>query len=359
MQRGQMLYMNKRKKTWLFLFGLTVLIILMGLGIWWIKNEALSYNYVDLNKTDEELGIEKPVQVKELPVDAEQSTDESVEENEKIVHIALFGVDKRKNTDVGRSDSIMIGTLDFKHDKIKLTSVMRDLYVAIDEHGYDKINHAYAYGGAELAIKTLNQNFGLDIREYVTVDFYALEKMIDQIGGIELDIKPDEVSLINKYSLETARLQNKEHVPLIKAGKQLLNGQQAVAYARIRAVGNGDFERTSRQRIVLKAMIEKVSNADRKIIPSLILNILPHVETSLSYSELLSLAKDYFQEENMEIVQNRFPLDGTYKGTRINGIYYLQTDLEQLKEQAYEYFYNTKVKTEEMNDVVSTHSIIY
>ena len=91
----------------------------------------------------------------------------------------------------------MILSIDEKNKKIKMSSIMRDTYVKIKGHGETKINHAYAYGGPQLAIRTLNENFDLDIRNYVTVDFFNLEKIIDAIGGVTIDVKQDEVSLIN------------------------------------------------------------------------------------------------------------------------------------------------------------------
>ena len=115
----------------------------------------------------------------------------------EIINIAFFGVDRRAVNEASRSDSIMILSIDEMHKKIKMSSIMRDTYVEIKNHGQTKINHAYAYGGPQLAIRTLNENFNLDIRDYVTVDFFNFEKIIDAIGGVTIDVKQDEISLIN------------------------------------------------------------------------------------------------------------------------------------------------------------------
>ncbi|MDZ7548740.1 LCP family protein, partial [Clostridium perfringens] len=136
----------------------------------------------------------------------------------------------------GRSDSIMILTLDSVHNKLKLTSIMRDSYVNIPGRGLDKINHAYAFGGPELAVRTLNENFDLNIKEFMAVDFTSLPTIIDKLGGVTINIIPEEIS----------------HIPgITSAGNQVLNGKQALAYSRIRYASGGDYKRTERQRTVV------------------------------------------------------------------------------------------------------------
>src|SRR5699024_2790536 len=118
---------------------------------------------------------------------------------DKVVNIALFGVDSRDTGGMsGRSDTVMIASLDKKHDKIKLTSLMRDTYLDIPNKGMDKLTHAYAHGGPELAIKTINQNFDMNIRDYATVDFFGLEAIIDALGGVDIDIEDYEINNLNK-----------------------------------------------------------------------------------------------------------------------------------------------------------------
>ncbi len=144
----------------------------------------------------------------------------------------------------GRSDSIIILSIDYVHNKLKLSSVMRDTYVYVEGHGNTKINHAYAYGGPVLAIKTLNSNFDLNIKDFVAVDFEGFKKIIDILGGVEIEIKD--------YELPTM-----ETVGIYEAGIYNLNGEQALAYSRIRKQGSGDYERTDRQRRVLEALFRK------------------------------------------------------------------------------------------------------
>ena len=271
-------------------------------------------------------------------------------------HIALFGVDAREKGENARSDAIMIGTLDELNGQVKMTSIMRDLYVPIDGQGKTKINHAYAYGGPELAVKTLNQTFGLDIRDYVTVDFYGLSDIIDALGGVTINVKQEEIEQINKYAKEVAVGAGKSYQNIERAGEQTLNGMQAVAYSRIRKVGNGDFERTERQRTVLSAMLQKISDAGTVSLATNASKILPYVETSLSYSEIMDLAYNYFKLDDKTIYSHRYPEDSMYKGGLIGGVYYLQTDLEQLKVRAKTHFYGVQKETEldETNEVVDT-----
>lgn len=135
---------------------------------------------------------------------------------------------------------------------------MRDSYVDIEGHGKTKLNHAYAYGGPELAIKTINSNFKLNIRDFVAVDFYGLENIIDTVGGVEIPVRSDEIKYINSYMQGTAKVENKAVQEVQNPGLQNLNGMQAVAYARIRYTSGGDYERTERQRTILTAVMNKI-----------------------------------------------------------------------------------------------------
>ena len=178
--------------------------------------------------------------------------------NGKIITIAAFGLDRRTSDETPRSDAIMLITIDSSQKKVKLISIMRDLYVNIDGVGKDKLNHAYFYGGPSLSIKTLNNTFNLNIEDYISLDFFNLPKIIDELGGIELDVKSEEINNLNKYIKENQRLLGVSGDHTIKSsGVQTLSGIQALSYARIRSVGDGDFERTDRQRKVIIAMIDK------------------------------------------------------------------------------------------------------
>ena len=144
-------------------------------------------------------------------------------QNGKITNIALFGLDSRNHDYEGRSDAIMVASVNGKTGKIKLVSIARDTYVNVPGYGETKINHAYAYGGAELAIQTINENFNLDITDYAAVNFDSLADVIDAMGGIDLEVTEEERYQINAYLLEGE--------PLRESGMVHLNGPQAVSYA--------------------------------------------------------------------------------------------------------------------------------
>lgn len=256
----------------------------------------------------------------------------------KITNIALFGVDS-ENGEAGRSDSIMVATIDPVHKKLKITSIMRDSYVNIEGYGDDKINHAYSFGGPELAINTINQNFGLNIEDYISVNFSTLPVLIDILGGIDVNVTDEELPLLNAFVNEI-NFEEGTNSPLLSySGVNHLNGTQALAYSRIRYTGGGDFERTQRHRTVLDALFNKVASTSITQYPSILNEVLPYVETSLSSGEILSLGTKVLGIGN-NLEQDRFPRDGYGYGESINGVYYLTFDRETIKTQMRDYIFN-------------------
>lgn len=254
-------------------------IILLGIsGLLWYfqynRNTALDA------LTDADLGI----------------NDQMTELSDDVVNIALFGIDARNLSHArGNSDSIMILSVDTVHHKIKITSIMRDSLVPIDGYGARKINAAYSFGGPELAIKTLNQVFELNIRDYATVNFAGMADIIEAMGGIEVDLTAAERNDANIH-LRWMSIESGTHNDQIKsAGKQTLNGIQSVAFARIRHVKtidgvSDDFGRTDRQRYVMEQLFNKALTMGKSKYPALIKALLPHMQTSLSYGDILNLA---------------------------------------------------------------------
>lgn len=303
---------------------------------------AIGYNLSNLNhinfsisQKNSDLGIEN----ESLKNIQEIMSLGNYKENE-ILNIALFGVDTRNinGNDNTRSDSIIIATVDKKHSKIKLSSIMRDTYVNIDGHGRDKINHAYAFGGPQLAIKTLNQNLGLDVKNFVTVNFFGLEKIIDTLGGIKVTVKPNEVNELNKFIKEVARIEGKIPTLITSSGTQTLNGMQAVSYGRIRKVGNGDYERTDRQREIIISILNKIKSSNPADVLKLISESIPYVKTNLSLSTITSLATSVLKDfNNYEIQQERFPKDG--EGKIINKVWYMVADIDKTKSDIQKFIY--------------------
>lgn len=256
-----------------------------------------------------------------------------------ITNIALFGVDQREE-EACRSDVIMVATVDKRHNKIKLTSIMRDSYVPIDGYGQDKINSAYFYGGPELAVKTLNQVFDLKITDYVTVNFSEMAEIVDAVGGVQIDISEAERKDANHNMIEQSAQSGKPVDTIEQPGLQTLSGMQAVAYARIRHVGNADYDRTARQREVMEQIFEKGKNMNPMEYPGLIKQMLPLVETSLDLTEIMDMASIMLRSvtfEDLRIPCNQDLIDGG--SLKINGVDYLYYDLDSSSEKLHDFIY--------------------
>ena len=303
--------MKRRSKIVLGILGIIISILLVTIG------GIYAYGNHLFNK------IEK-IEIDKSAVGIKDEVEEKLSAySDSVINIALFGIDA-EDGGVGRSDSIIIATIDTTHKKFKLTSIMRDSYVTIEGHGDDKINHAYAFGGLQLAIKTLNENFDLNIDDFVAVNFTTLPKIIDMLGGVTIDITSEEVS----------------HIPGIDtAGTYTLTGEQALAYSRIRYASGGDYVRTDRQRTVLSKVFEKVLSINFTQYPSLLSEILPMVQTNLDYSEILNLGNEVLKMGVTTLEQERFPRDGYCEGKMIDKIYYLTFDKENTVQQLHDYIF--------------------
>ncbi|ABS39883.1 LCP family protein [Clostridium botulinum] len=314
--------MGSKKKKWI-LSILTVIVLMSVVSALYVYSKLGSVKKVPISKDDKELKIDKK---------AESYGDD-------VINIAFFGLDRRKKEEPSRSDAVMILSLDKKHKKVKLSSIMRDSYVDIEGHGKTKLNHAYAYGGPELAIKTINSNFKLNIRDFVAVDFYGLENIIDTVGGVEIPVRSDEIKYINSYMQGTAKVENKAVQEVQSPGLQNLNGMQAVAYARIRYTSGGDYERTERQRTILTAVMNKIKKLGPTEFPKVVSVLLPNVESSLSSTEIIKMGTSVFTLGIDNVEQQRFPLDNYCEGKLIDGIYYLLFNKEKTIDQMYKYIF--------------------
>ncbi len=261
--------------------------------------------------------------------------------NNNVVNIALFGIDKRANEKVGRSDTVMVLSLDGVHKKIKLTSVLRDSRVNIDGHGKDKLCHAYAYGGPELAVKTLNKNFNLDIMNYVTVDFSQMVNVIDAVGGLDIELVNNEVKRANGIIASTKELDS-VGIPYFKEETKVvhLNGAQTVAYARIRK-GDSEVKRAGRQQKVMHALLEKVQGMSVTAYPNFIKQILPLVQTSLNYTDILGFIPFMASgKPSMETYKVPDANDPKVKGGHIDGVWYWSYDISEYAKKLHNFIYN-------------------
>ena len=259
------------------------------------------------------------------------------------VNIALFGTDSRNSQVEGNADVIIILSINPSNQKIKMSSILRDTYVDIEGIGMDKINAAYAKGGPLLAIKTINQNFALDIKDYIHVDFLSAAAIVDALGGVNINLKSEELTYLNNYVKEISFDGDIPVAPIMKAGLQKLNGRQAVAYTRIRDAGRGDYERTDRQKMVLVSLFSKMQGGGVSLLPVFLSKVLPNLETSMNQLSLLSIGSNILNSKTKLIEQGRFPLDSASKGERINNTWYLKTDLKATIASLHDFIYRDVV----------------
>ena len=293
----------------------TIIIIISVLLVGLLGVGGYAYFYMNslLNQVKQTPLSKQNSSPAELVKSLEIAKDAPKEEATGVLNILLFGLDRRSKNEASRSDTIIIASIDTKNKTVKLSSIMRDLYLAIPGKSDNRINAAYAFGGPELAIRTVNKNFNMDITRYVTVDFFGLPDIVDKIGGVDINVNKDEISLLN----------------ITKSGLQHLNGTQALAYARIRYVGNNDFERTERQRTVLTALFDKAKSQGISKVATLAAVVLPYIETNISKSEMMDFGIKVMGFGKTNLQQLRIPADGTYKNKTINGMQVLVPDLQK------------------------------
>ncbi len=262
--------------------------------------------------------------------------------NERYINIALLGVDTRVigAFDGTRADSIMILSIDRENKSMKLASVARDTYANIEGYGMDKINHAYAFGGPTLMVKALNQNFNLNITDFVVVNFFGMAEIIDRLNGVELEVDEEEVKTINGSINEIAGIKGVTPENITVPGTYNLNGIQAVAYSRIRSTAGGDFKRTERQREVLLKLAEKSKEIKIPDVLPIITQLSSNLMTTMDATAMTNLAVEIIKggyQANMS--EKLFPEPEYSGGDMIDGTYYYVTDLEQATNGIHEFFY--------------------
>ena len=255
-----------------------------------------------------------------------------------ITNIALFGVDA-DNDGTRRSDCMMVLSLDSGRGKAKITSLMRDSKVQIDGHGEGKLNHSYSYGGPALAIRTINENFDLNIEHFVQVDFSQMANLIGAIGGVQIDVKENEIKELNKFIGEYCRAAGAPECPVEQPGLQMLNGIQAMSYGRIRKGGTGDdWGRVERQAIVLGAMFDRVRSLSIPELVQLAPKMLKYLTSDLSLLEITGLAAGMLRHGMPEISHSRIPVDGQWQYGGSSG-QYIVFDVEKAAQQLNDYIY--------------------
>lgn len=248
------------------------------------------------------------------------------DEEKGIINILLVGLDGRESREDSRTDSIILATLDTNNKRVKLTSFMRDMYLPIPGYKDNRINTAYFLGGPELLMKTINQDFDMNVQYYASIDFKAFQELVEKLGGVNMDVKDYEVKEINKYIKE---VNGSKAILIENPGFQKLNGQQALSYCRIRKVGNNDFERTERQRKVLGELVNKAKKTNIIKLSDLFTTILPYVKTNIPTNKLMNIGYTVFKFGGTGIDSLRIPGDGMFEGADVYGMSVLVPDLEK------------------------------
>ena len=309
----------KRKKL-LVILGvvLAILILPVGVGVFYLDMK-LNQMIVD-DEVTEDFSSDNLQISDELSALKDKS-----EDRKKTINIGLFGVDCRnEGYEACRSDVMMVLSYNSHQNKATITSLVRDTYVDILDYGFTKLNHAYAYGGPAKAIQTINRNFDMDIENYFTVNFWAVEKIIDIIGGVEVEVSQDEVYYLNKWLDEMNGYAPDDKVVkgITTSGLQTLSGRQAVSYMRIRSVGNGDFERMERQRSVMIQALEQVQSLNMFDMISLVDQIIPYVKTNLDKSVIIEMMMNVLKSGIPTVSQYQLPTAELGSGQMINEVYY-------------------------------------
>lgn len=316
-----MIKLNRNKK--ILISILSILILIIFSGALYMYSLSSKVERIDIDRTDVvDTGKEVP------------------EEADNVITIALFGSDYSEYYDVSSADSTMILAIDTKNNKIKLCSLMRDIYLDLPNGEKMNLNYTILDGGPSSILKAINYNFNLNIDKFVQVDLERLPKIIDALGGVEIEITEDELQYINGYidNIDKKNGTTTEHI--YNAGTQLLNGTQASAYCRIRYTAGRDFKRTERQRDVLNALFVKFKDISLTEVPSMINEILPLVTTNLTNSEIISISTKALGMGLSNIEQGRFPSDENILSAGFTDMYHMNIDIEKTAEEIQQFLFS-------------------
>lgn len=281
-----------RKKVWINISIILIIVVVIGLyGIIGFKYEQTmmsNKNFIKADKIKQQANIEKKY----------------ADDKKDIMNILLIGSDAREGDKKSRSDTIMIVSLDKHDNSVRLVSVIRDTYAKIPGYDKQKINHAFAYGGPKLLMKSVEENFDIPIHRYIVVSFNAFKDIIDIMGGIDVELDKLEVTDLNNCMYG---LKEKNIIEVSNTGMNHLNGTQALAYARMRHNGKGAYDRSKRQRQIVQIALDKAKEISLFKYPSIAKIILRSMETNISFNEVLKLSYMVYSFKNINVEQMQVP----------------------------------------------------
>lgn len=302
--------------------------------------EALLEDIVAEERGEEEIAAEDRVTVEKGDLALNQNLPDD------WLNVLLMGTDSRDvNAKTGRTDVMIIASVNLKTGEIKLSSLARDLYVPIPNGvGENRINAAHAFGGPELALKTVNQNFEMNIQDYALVNFAGMASIVDAVGGVDIELVGEEWFWIN-YGValgedyegfaksDARRLLTEEDMDTVVH----LDGLQAVAYARIRKMDN-DLQRASRQRILLQAIMEKAM-ASKSTLVNVALSMLPYVNTNMTPNRIMQLVLQFLAADSFSFTEMSIPVEGTYRNETVNEMQVITLDQAQNNQALHNFIY--------------------
>ena len=257
-------------------------------------------------------------------------------------HILLLGTDSRTSQQESRTDTMVILSVNTVTNEVKLTSIMRDVWVNIPGHGNSKLNAACVFGGPELTIQTINEAFDMDIEYYVLLNMQCLVAIVDALGGVRMDISGSEAKAINRLfaSDRNAHDSNTKFAgDSVSAGSQvLLNGKQALAFARIRK-SDSDYVRTDRQRRLLITIARQLQQQDLLTLANVVASLFEYVETNLTIEQIMAIAGVCMNTNLDEMSELRLPVDGTFDAGTFNGTWCIKPNFEANTEALHTFLY--------------------
>ena len=268
-----------------------------------------------------------------------------------VQNIMLFGADNHAEDENGRSDSMILLSIDKKHHKLKQTSFLRDLYLTIPGYGEDRLNAAYSYGGAALAVETIEYNFGIKIDNYAMVDFSNFTAIIDAMGGIDLELTADEIDYINWQCWKNKQVETRNELNIDDytfyendngedVAKVHLNGRQALWYARDRDSAGSDFDRTTRQRIVIDTIFSQLKSSNPLTLMRVVYEIAPLITTDMSKGNIISMGMGLVSYLGYEREELSVPGRDNFSNTWVGASQVLTIDdMDYEKEQLYQFIY--------------------
>ena len=256
-----------------------------------------------------------------------------IEGKSGVYNLLLLGIDNPGSAITGRSDTMLLASLNARTGTLKLISFMRDTYVAIPRHGHNKLNAAYAYGGAELLLETLEASFGVQVDGYVAVNYQLMVDLVDAIGGVELTVTKDEMKKLNgilEYYNRQRGADRSEQL-LTEYGDLRLTGLQTMSYARIRKL-DSDFVRVERQQRVVQAIYRQLGTLDLMQLTGVMTAYIGKVNTNVTLAQDASLLSSVMGYNDVQVQTLRVPADGAYRSDMLSDTYYIIPKLERCRQ---------------------------